>query len=274
MESGKTQENCNDPSSKNFVTTGRDGKPPRRAKSVYDALNVLGHSVNNIYDKITRKSRHKRSSESESLSDLHLASTDQDSQKISSSSSLNSSTSDLRETPYVFKPAPTISDISEGTFSSEDGDDEMEVHWQDLSSLESHQSQNGSGDDSTVPSIPKRKFSHRKISSENKNIASSKWIESATAEMESILINGHADIPEIVEDDNEKKLKPTLKIRHDHTPRKTISFETRTDDKDEDTQSDTDSACDIPKHKSYRTARKNSMAPPKAFRRTKSVDPQ
>ncbi len=271
MESGQA------PKSENSVTTEHSGKP-RRTKSVYGALNALGHSVNNIYDKITRKSRSKRSSQSQSLSDLHLTSTqDQNSHKISSNSSLNSSTSDLREAPFVYKPAPTISDISEGTFSSEDGDDEMEVHWQDLSSLESH-GQSGSGDDSTVPSIPKRKFSHnRKISSENKSIASSKWIESATADMESILINGHAavaGIPEIIEDENEKKLKPTLKIRHDHAPRKNISFETRTDDKDVDSQSDTDSACDIPKHKSYRTARKNSMAPPKAFRRTKPVDPQ
>lgn len=273
MNSEKAEETCDNPSSKKPITTGHDGKPPRRAKSVYDALNVLGHSVNSIYGKITRKSSRKHSSQS--LSDLHLASA-QDSHKINSNRSLNSSTSDLRDTPYVFKPAPTISDISEGTFSSEDGDDEMEVHWQDLSSLESnhsHNGQSGSGDDSTVPSIPKRKFSHRKISSENKSIASSKWIESATAEMESILINGREGIPEIVEDDDEKKLKPTLKIRHD-APRKTISFEAGPDDKNDDSQSDTDSACDIPKHKSYRTARKNSMAPPKAFRRTKSVDPQ
>lgn len=235
----------------------------KRVNSVYAALNLLGSSVHNIYENYIHHRHRKRSSQS--LNDLHVQSSPND------DGSLPSSTAELTgESPNNLKPNLSISDISEGPLSqpTSDNEDNMDGnHWQDSSSLESHENLQA-GDASRIPSIPKRRQTHQKPNGQsNSNAISANWIDSATVEMEALQPPSQSSgIGESLDEDfsRESDSKPKQK-----SLRKTISFQTGHSDDEEDSD---DSGS--PKSRFSRTARKNSLAPHKAFIRGKAPEPQ
>lgn len=285
MKFGKSVESpTNDSVNTTTSSDHHEHHHPRRIKrvnSVYSALNHLGTSMQNIFENVIHHRHRKRSSQS--LTNLHLATANSSEQipKIEEDDpiTITASNSDSREVHFspsnqYFKPSPTISEISEGPLSSEN--EEMEhVHWQDISSLESHSPENSQHEEASIPSIPKRKHSNQKKTGERSgSMQSGNWIESVTAELESLQPPSQSSgVGESIdedggrEEDSECCGKPTKQ----KTLRKTISFQTTSGDDDDTDSEDEDIS---PKNRFLRTARKNSMAPHKAFSRTKSAEPQ